>query len=649
MPRDHASALRDGPQLPDALRLLHLEDNDVDAMLLQLRVQAEWPAGRVNRVATQDEFERALRDAEYDIIVSDFSLGSYTGMEALKLARERVPTTPFLFLSGTIGEEHAVQALHFGAADYIIKDRPARLIPAIHAALDRTRDIQLRRAAEQRLREQAELLDKARDAICVTDLQGALTYWNSSASELFGWNAGEAPLRRLPDLFGQSNRAAVAQAMTELPTTGAWTKELAIIQANGGVRHIISHWTLVKDDDQLPKSILLINSDLTQQKKLETQLLRSQRLESIGTLAGGIAHDLNNVLAPILMAVHLLREEVRDEAMVRMIDILEKSVQHGSGLIRQVLAFARGAEGERTELEIALVIREVMTLLKETLPRAIAIETRYEPDLGTVLGNATQVSQVLMNLGVNARDAISGNGTLRIAAANCRVSAEQARANQGAQPGPYVRVTVSDTGCGIPPEVIDRIFDPFFTTKAAGKGTGLGLSTVQGIVKSHGGFLEVQSELGRGTEFRIYFPATQPCPSPRPPPLGSRARLQGAGETLLLIEDDPGVRAVMGLLLTSGGFRILSAENGTAGLELYRQYRPLIAAVLTDLMMPGLQGGDVIRALRQINPEVRVIAMSGVLIAGAEIVEEPGRLVFMAKPMSADDLVAALHRLGVGS
>jgi len=631
----------------EGLRLLHLEDNDVDARLLELRVQAEWPNCHIQRTVTESDFSAALSGAEFDVIVSDFALGQYTGMEALRLARDRAPHVPFLFLSGTIGEEHAVGALHYGAADYILKDRPARLVPAIRAALDRTRDTRLRRAAEQRLQEQAELLDKARDAICVTDLGGQLTYWNQSASALFGWAPNEDPGRNLVDLFGQANRTIIAAALRELPAAGAWTRELAVIHPSGAVRHIISRWTLVKDARQQPKSILLINTDLTEQKKLETLLLRSQRLESIGTLAGGIAHDLNNVLAPILMAVNLLRDEITDEATLRTVDVLETSVHHGSGLIRQVLAFARGAEGERTELKIALVIQEVLALLKETLPRAIAIETKFDSELWSVIGNATQVSQVLMNLGVNARDAISGNGVLLISASNCLVDEELARVHQGSA-GKHVRIVVADTGSGIAPEVIGRIFDPFFTTKAAGKGTGLGLSTVLGIVKSHGGFLEVQSELGRGTQFRIYFPASdQPAQAPAPA-AEVRPTMSGRGLTLLIIEDDAAVRAVITVVLRGRGFRVITAANGEDGVKMYRNSGGAISAVITDIMMPGIQGAEVIRQLREINPAVKIVAMSGVLGARPETQEEPGKLVFMAKPMSADDVVRALQGLGVG-
>jgi len=635
------------PSSDEGLRLLHWEDNDLDARLLRLRVQAEWPNCHIQRVVTELDFSAALSGARFDVIVSDYALGQYTGREALILARDRAPHVPFLFLSGTIGEEHAVGALHYGAADYILKDRPARLVPAIRAALDRTRDVRLRRAAEQRLHEQAELLDKAQDAICVTDPAGQVTYWNQSASELFGWAPNEDPGRNLIDLFGVANRTIVATALRELPAAGAWTREMAVIQPSGAVRHVISRWTLVRDFRHEPKSILLINTDLTEQKKLEMQLLRSQRLESIGTLAGGIAHDLNNVLAPILMSLQLLRDEIRGENALEMLDVLETSVQHGSALIQQVLAFARGAEGERTELKIPLVIREVLALLKETLPRAIAIETSFDPELWPVIGNATQVSQVLMNLGVNARDAISGSGFLRISASNCLVDEKLARIHQGLA-GKHVRIVVADSGTGIAPEVVGRIFDPFFTTKAAGKGTGLGLSTVLGIVKSHGGFLEVQSEVGHGTQFRIYFPAADSSVPAPPPVVEARPAVNGKGETLLVIEDDPAVRAVVNLVLSGFGFRVVTADNGEEGLRIYRNSGGAISAVVTDIMMPGVQGAEVIRELRQMNPAVKIVAMSGVLGARPETQEEPGKLVFMPKPMSADDIVRALQGLGVG-
>lgn len=324
-----------------SLRLLHLEDNPNDAELIGRQISEEWPECKITRVSSRQKFVTALSQEEFDIILSDFSLPAFNGLEALDLVRKFGSGTTFLFLSGTIGEDKAVEALRHGAVDYLIKDRTVRLIPAIRTALEQRREHQLRRLAEQHLREQAEVLDKARDAISVTDIQGCVTYWNHSANELFGWTGDEGRGHRLQELFGLFNQALIPEELKELHTGGAWTRELLLVGADGGIRHIVSRWTLVRDVANQPKSILLINTDVTEEKKLEAQLLRSQRLEGIGTLAGGIANDLNNVLTPILMSMSMLRQNATDQESLRLIEVVEKSAEHGAALIRQVLAFAR--------------------------------------------------------------------------------------------------------------------------------------------------------------------------------------------------------------------------------------------------------------------------------------------------------------------
>ncbi|MDI1335806.1 MAG: response regulator [Lacunisphaera sp.] len=625
------------------LRLLHLEDSLTDAELVRTQLTEEWPGCVIKRVDNRDDFIAALREGDFDLILSDFSLPAFNGLEALDLVRQHGSATPFVFLSGTIGEHNAVEAMQRGAMDYIIKDRPARLVPAVRNALEQRREHRLRRRAEQRLREQAGLLDKARDAICVTDLDGRVTYWNQRASLLFGWAGEEGRGQQLQEIFGLFNQATIPGALRQLHAKGAWMGEMQLAMGEGILRHIVSGWTLVHDADHRPKSILLINTDITEQKKLESQLLRAQRLEGIGTLAGGIAHDLNNVLAPILMAVQLLQSKLAgQDDLLRLIGVLETSAQRGAALIRQVLAFARGAEGERAELEPQLVIQEVVTLLGETLPRAVAIETDVPKDLWLAFANSTQLSQVLMNLGVNARDAMPQGGRLQFRARNVVVDGSLAQAHPGAQPGPHVLITVADTGSGIPPEWLNRIFDPFFTTKVAGKGTGLGLSTVLGIVKSHGGFLQVESELGRGTEFSLYLPAVQVRAAPPTVPVPV-APPRGGGETILVIDDESGVRKIIQALLGARGYRVLVADSGPAGLSVYQQHQGSVRVVVTDIMMPGMQGTELIRQLKALDPEVRIVAVSGVIGEKTAVTEEPGRLVFLPKPMTGTALVLAIQ------
>ena len=630
---------------PPALRLLHVEDSPADAELIHLTLASAWPGCEVERVDTERDFTAALQRGGFDLILSDYSMPGFNGLEALKIARRMGTPAPFLFLSGTIGEDNAVEALKRGAVDYVIKDRMGRLIPAVRRALDEIAQQRTQQRAEQQLRDQAELLDKAHDAIYVRDLDDHVLYWNRSAERIYGYSATEVGERRALDLgFLQRNLDSFAEAKRVLLERGEWTGEYRAMNKSGQEFDIMARWTLLRDEAGGPRSILCIDTDITEQKKLETQFLRAQRLESVGMLAGGIAHDLNNVLAPILMAVGLMQRKCQDPDIQHLLEVLETSAQHGAGLIRQVLAFARGVEGERAALQPQLIIRDVTQLLAETLPRSIAIETEVPKDLWLVNSSSTQLSQVVMNLCVNARDAMPEGGVLKVRAQNIQVDAAMAAANAGAQAGPHVLIAVADTGTGIPLEVRERIFDPFFTTKIIGKGTGLGLSTVLGIVKSHGGFLQLQSEMGHGTEFLLYFPAAA-CAAAARPPGGEAALPEGRGETILVIEDEEGVRAVVQDLLETRGYRVLAASDGPAGLALYRQHQGEIRVVVTDMMMPTMQGAEVVRELRALNPDVRVVEMSGMMEVSGEPAQETDHLIFVQKPMTSRALIEAVQRV----
>src|SRR5678815_5297430 len=359
--------------------------------------------------------------------------------------------------------------------------------------------------AEERAREQASLLDLAADAIVVRDLDRRAVYWNHGAERLYGWPAEEALGKSVLDLFGANpERFAVAEA--ELFEHGAWTGEVEHHRRDGPPIVVNSRWTLVRDELQRPKSVLVINTDLTERKQLESQFLRAQRLESIGTLASGIAHDLNNILAPILMSVGFLRKNYAHPETESLLNVIESSAERGAGIVKQVLTFARGVDGDRVKLAPKHVVGELVRIMAQTFPRNIDIQTELPADLWSVSGDATQLHQVLLNLCVNSRDAMPNGGRITISAENVNVDPHLVQLNPGARLGPHVVFRVTDTGLGIPPETLDKIFDPFFTTKEVGKGTGLGLATVLGIVKSHAGFLTVQSETETGTTFAVFIP-----------------------------------------------------------------------------------------------------------------------------------------------
>lgn len=393
------------------------------------------------------------------------------------------------------------------------------------------------------------------------------------------------------------------------------------------------------------KARLVIASDVTEKKRIETALLRSQRLESLGTLAGGIAHDLNNILSPLTISTFLLRPKVSDASGQETLDTMEEVVERGSQLVKQVLSFARGAEGERLPIHPKHVLREVAGILKETFPKSINVKYSVTEPVPAVLGNATQLHQVLMNLCVNARDAMPEGGELEIKLEGVRLDRHDRQHSPDAKPGQYVLISVQDTGTGIPPKIIDKIFDPFFTTKEPGKGTGLGLSTSLGIVRSHGGFINVYSEPGSGTVFNVYLPAldakveaVERVEQPEPP--------TGNGELILLVDDEEPVRRITRGMLEAFNYRVLTASDGQQACALYRENRDGISAVLTDMMMPVMDGTAIIAELRRLNPQLPIIASSGL----AETVKEQqarslGAQMFLPKPYTATRLLETLHEL----
>jgi two-component system, cell cycle sensor histidine kinase and response regulator CckA len=503
--------------------------------------------------------------------------------------------------------------------------------------------------ASQTLREQASLLDKAQDAILVTDLQRRLTYWNKSAERLYGWSADEAIGKVVTELFYPAgNDQELRQAFQDVIDRGEWTGELQPQTKSGRKVTIESRWTLVRDGSGKDRSILLINTDVTDRRQLEQQFYRAQRLESIGTLAGGIAHDLNNVLAPIILGLGMLRDRLTDDESREVLSTITSSAQRGAEMVAQVLSFARGQEGKRTDISPGDLIADVVRIARDTLPKNISILTDVAPDLPLIFADQTQCHQVLLNLCVNARDAMPKGGTLSLSAEAMTAGPSPESRSAGLAPGEYVVFRVKDTGTGVPAQLLDKIFDPFFTTKEAGKGTGLGLSTSLTIVRSHGGHIRVSSQAGHGSQFEVFLPVAQES-SP-----ASAADLRvvaprGTGETVLVVDDEDAVRQVLRSTLEKAGYRVLTAANGQEALSVYAAHGRQIAVVVIDMTMPVLGGEPTMRELVRLNPNVRLIAASGIHDNEA-IAKAVGRQVrlFLAKPFSSEKLLTAVGRAVAG-
>jgi two-component system cell cycle sensor histidine kinase/response regulator CckA len=503
------------------------------------------------------------------------------------------------------------------------------------------RDITNHREAERKIVEQAGLLDLAQDAIFVCDMGNRITFWNKGSHSLFGWTTEEVAGRAVSE-FLYVDREAFQKAQLELLQAGEWNGEMEQLNQAGETIVMSSRWTLVRGDSGEPKSILAINTDVTERKKMEARFLRTQRMQSIGILASGVAHDLNNILSPIMMSVPLLRMGLPPEDSEQLIHNVEISAQRGAEIVKQLLAFGRGVEGDKAVVQLRHLVKEISQIVEETFPKDITIKSDVAADLWPIIGDSTQMHQVLLNLCINARDAMPDGGSITLAAENLSIDENYAQMDTEAKVGPYVVLRATDTGTGIPAAVRDKIFDPFFTTKEQGKGTGLGLSTVMGIARSHGGFINVNSEAGKGTTFNIHIPS---APDAEYDETIRQVKIpKGEGETILLVDDEETVLHATSKLLEMNGYKTLPSANGVEALATFAQQKSWIAAVVTDVMMPVMDGAAMMRVLKRLDPGVKVLATSGLeQDSRFEEMQKMGISGFLAKPYTAEKLLCLLR------
>ncbi len=527
---------------------------------------------------------------------------------------------------------------------YVLRDEAGRGVRMLGGMTDLTDRLRM----AERLMDQALLIDQASDAIVVRDLEGRIVLWSRGAERVYGWSAEEVKGRIAADVL-QTDVAARGTVLPQVMEAGEWSGELRHRRKDGTEIVVFSRWTLMRDSERRPKSILSINTDVTERRQIEQQLLRTQRMESIGTLAGGIAHDLNNLLAPITMGVDLLKRYEPKPESLRVIGSIEANARRGAQLVRQVMSYARGVEGERVAVRLDDIAREVAGIAESTFPKNIDFEVDAPADLAAVSGDPTQLNQVLLNLCVNARDAMPRGGRLAVRLRNVEVDRPSAAMNREARPGRYVVASVEDTGAGIPKENLEKIFDPFFTTKELGQGTGLGLSTVQGIVRSHGGFIRVHSQSGKGSRFEVFLPVRDPALGQAAPPPevapSAPAYRRGHGECILVVDDEPPILRVVRQTLESFDYEVLTAEDGARAIEVFVANRERIVLVITDVMMPVMDGAVLVSALRRLDPDVRVIAATGLDVqANLSRITQEGVRQILTKPYTAETLLAAVAR-----
>ena len=516
--------------------------------------------------------------------------------------------------------------------------------------VDLREEVSHRRRAEDLLREangKLEALFRASPlAIVVSDIEGRVQMWNEAAEKTFGWSEREV-LDGLHPFVPKAQREAINQAWSRVVSGGQiraqelpqWTRK------DGSLVDLLWSCAPLRDPQGETKGVVAVYADLTEKKQLELRLLRAQRLESIGQLAGGVAHDLNNILAPILLCFPLLFEEVSSKKGVTMLNAMQASARRGAEIVRQLLTFARGMAGKRVIFQPQHLLREATSILRETLPKSIRLETSIPAELWSLLADPNQLHQVLINLALNARDAMAQGGTLKLSMENVRLQEVDLQATPDLEAGPYVLLRVADTGTGIAPEIAGHLFEPFFTTKGLERGTGLGLSTVRGIVKSHSGFVDFSSKVGQGTEFRVYLPA-QMTPEPATVHEANEPPPRGQGETILIVDDEDAVCAVAQRTLEVFGYRTLTASDGAVALALYREKGPQIDMVLADMNMPSMDGKEMIKAIREINSRAKVVVATGGVSAydlrmGAEL----GVQAILKKPFETLLLLRTLRNV----
>jgi two-component system cell cycle sensor histidine kinase/response regulator CckA len=634
-----------------SLNILIVEDspNDADLVLFELRRAGYTP--RWKRVETESDFLAELKKLP-DIVLSDYSLPQFSGLRAAELLQKSGLNIPFILISGTVGEDAAVEAMKLGAADYLLKDRLVRLAQSVERALEQ------KRLGDERNRTQKELtwktalleaqVDSALDAILVVDEHTRRILQNQRLLELFKVPdhiaRDDDDSKLLQHVISQTKkpqqfRERVAYLYAHPDEIGRDEIELA----NGSILDRYS--APVRDKTGKYYGRIWTFRDITERRQLEAQFRQSQKMEGIGQLAGGVAHDFNNILAIIQLQAELLkgRGGLSPEQMA-FADQIGATVQRAAALTRQLLLFSRREVFQPRDLDLSESITSTAKMLNRILGENVQMQLKLAAQPMFIHADAGMMDQVLLNLTVNARDAMPNGGHLIIETAGIEFDEFIVSQMTLARPGSFVCLSVSDSGCGIPPEILPKIFEPFFTTKDIGKGTGLGLATVFGIVQQHQGWINVYSEVNHGTTFRIYLPrlAKNVISKTSQPAL---AKMRGGQETILLVEDDPSLRLSVRTALTQLGYRILEAPTGVKALEVWNQNHDQIGLLLTDLVMPdGMNGKDLAQRLRQENPKLKTIYMSGYSaeVAGKDFPLEEG-VNFLSKPFKITKLADAIR------
>jgi len=632
------------------LQILHLEDDANDAQLLRLKLEEANIRCVITVVQTRDEFVNAFEQTKFDLIVSDFTLPSFDGKSALEIARQKWPDIPFIFLSGTIGEDAAIDSILHGATDYILKGKLSRLIPAVRRALHESEAEKKRKYGEEALKESEEkyrsLFERNLAGVFVSTPEGNLIECNPAYLRMFGFTSfKEAKATNISLLHSDPEKQkalmSTLQAQKEIEYL-----EIQMKRTDGTPIRVIKN-VVGKFSER--GELLQVTGYLFDDSKrhlLEQQLIQAQKLESLGTLASGIAHDFNNILGIIIGHATLVqRLQLEPDKIADSIKSITTAAQRGAGLVRQLLTFARKSDVILQRIPLNDLIKEVVSLTRETFPKTVTVSMKLEDKLPTILADSTQIQQVFLNLCVNARDAMPNGGTLSLST-RLNTGEEVHRRFSEARASQYVLIEFSDTGTGMDEATRNRIFEPFFTTKAPGKGTGLGLAVAFGIIHIHKGFIDVSSEPGHGTTFSIYFPVNLEELEPFEIKKEMLADTEGGTETILLVEDEEMLRSLAKMVLKGKGYNVVTASDGEEAVRMFMLRQNDIVLVLCDMGLPKLNGYDVLKQVKRIKPSVKFIIASG-YIEPAERSEilKSGARDFIQKPYVPNEMLRKIREV----
>jgi PAS domain S-box-containing protein len=607
--------------MPQPARILVVDDEPQYATMVVefLRATDAWQDASTATALTYDDALRQLSGERFDVALFDYMLGARDGLSLLREVRQRGIDTAVIVLTGRGAEEIAVEAMKSGAADYLSKanvsvetlERAVRHAFALHEQERQRRQAEdALRASEERFR---ALVENSSDGLLLIDREGRVTYTTPAAERHFGWKPDQMIGRSVFDFLDPDDREAVGVRMTE-----ALRRPGRVVTAEGRFRHADGTWRIMEGvavnrlTDRSVRAVIVNVRDLTDRRKLEDQLRQSQKMEAVGQLAGGIAHDFNNLLTAILGYCNLMLDDMPvDNPMRGDLEEIRHAGERAAALTRQLLAFSRRQMLQPQIVDINAIVRQLEKLMRRLLSADVELVTALASSLPTVKVDPVSIEQVLMNLAVNARDAMPHGGRLTIETAAVDLDETYTVNHAGVVPGRYVMISVSDTGEGMDETTRSRIFEPFFTTKEQGKGSGLGLATVYGIVTQSGGHIWVYSEPGHGTVFKVYLPHAEATKTVLPAETGPATAKKGGWETVLLVEDENAVRALAREVLRRHGYVVLEARHGVDALRVAERHPDDIHLMITDVVMPHMGGRELAERLATARPKMKVLFMSG--------------------------------------